>query len=530
MGIYSEVNSALTDLGVLPNLRHEVVKSRDTSSPQGAPRGAGGGQPNAPQPPAEPGDGWLGGGGRALNHHQQVYQDISSLQDQLAGTSAPSPMVMGGGDGGAGVAVGPNYTVSDLTAAINQIQMADWETAQQIPVKLTAGNQPQPRLIAQVTELLLHHLTKLLGGEEEPAFKAPDRKTIDLVGMMFEYMLNDDQLPDSVKALLSYLHTPFLKLAFADSDFFEQAEHPARQLLNRLAEAGTRWVARDGSSEYGVYGRIREAVERLLKDVSEDTRPFTEELLSFNTFVKRVELKIAMREKRATEQAKGEDRMQEVKEQVHRTIQDAIGKRDLPSAILMFLMQPWSDYMVFVLLRFGQESEQWQEANSVIEDLFWGLSLGEDEQQKIKWKAHYGTLAETIAKGFDCIGYDEGRRRKMTSAMDYVYELYLQGLAARPAPAEVRKRLEGNSERSKTGEEQAADLNDVQRQHLESLQQISFGTWFEMAEGRREKSGVVQPAHHAVPVCGPEWSPLWHAHRRRYCPHDGGGYNPYYRQ
>ncbi|MFO1388905.1 hypothetical protein [Cellvibrio sp.] len=28
-------------------------------------------------------------------------------------------------------------------------------------------------------------------------------------GMLFEYMLSDEHLPDSVKALLSYLHTPF---------------------------------------------------------------------------------------------------------------------------------------------------------------------------------------------------------------------------------------------------------------------------------------------------------------------------------
>ena len=34
---------------------------------------------------------------------------------------------------------------------------------------------------------------------------------IELVGNIFEYMLSDDQLPDAVKAVLSYLHTPFFK-------------------------------------------------------------------------------------------------------------------------------------------------------------------------------------------------------------------------------------------------------------------------------------------------------------------------------
>ena len=69
-------------------------------------------------------------------------------------------------------------------------------------------------------------------------------------------MLSDENLPDSVKALLSYMHTPFLKLAFGDPGF-ERPEHPARVLLNSLAEAGTRFVGNDGSVQYDMYQKLR---------------------------------------------------------------------------------------------------------------------------------------------------------------------------------------------------------------------------------------------------------------------------------
>ena len=42
---------------------------------------------------------------------------------------------------------------------------------------------------------------------------------IELVGMMFEYMLNDDEIPNVAKAELSRLHTPYLKVAIIDKPF-----------------------------------------------------------------------------------------------------------------------------------------------------------------------------------------------------------------------------------------------------------------------------------------------------------------------
>ena len=66
--------------------------------------------------------------------------------------------------------------------------------------------------------------------------------TVDLVGLIFRYMLDDVNLHDAVKSLLSHLHTPYLKLALMDQSFLNNYEHSARILLNQLAEVGSRWV------------------------------------------------------------------------------------------------------------------------------------------------------------------------------------------------------------------------------------------------------------------------------------------------
>ena len=69
------------------------------------------------------------------------------------------------------------------------------------------------------------------GALAEQATGNYDMQAIDLVGRIFEYVMRDDNLPDTVKAALSYLHTPFLELAFIDQSFDDE-QHPARVLLN----------------------------------------------------------------------------------------------------------------------------------------------------------------------------------------------------------------------------------------------------------------------------------------------------------
>ena len=60
--------------------------------------------------------------------------------------------------------------------------------------------------------------------------------------MLFEYMLNDPVLPAVAKALISHLHTPYLKVAIIDRRLLTDSNHDARQLLDSLVEAGSHWI------------------------------------------------------------------------------------------------------------------------------------------------------------------------------------------------------------------------------------------------------------------------------------------------
>ena len=94
-----------------------------------------------------------------------------------------------------------------------------------------------------------------------------------------------------------------------------------------------------------------------------------------SSYIKKGSAKVALLEKRAAEKARGEDALKQVKLRVNQEIKQRIEGVELPSALLLLLVQPWPDYMAFLLLRYGEKSEQWQQSLDLVDDLIWGLQL-----------------------------------------------------------------------------------------------------------------------------------------------------------
>lgn len=347
------------------------------------------------------------------------------------------------------------------------------------------GQQIIPLDISQVIQKLKEEISAENAGAEVPQ---NDMHTIDLVGMVFEYMLNDANLPDSIKALLSYLHTPFLKIAFIDPGFFEQADHPARVLLNSLAEAGSKWVGNDGTSQYDIYNKIKDIVNRVLKEFESDIKIITELLLEFKSYTKNIVRRQELMEKRATEKAQGEEKLREVKLKVNDEIRARTEKKELPSAVLLFLLQPWSDYLSFALLRYGEKSEKWVKAVALVDDVLWCIEPKTDPGDRSRQMELHSEIVAAISTGFETIGYDQEKGKKLIEALSSLIKLALQSKKAEPAPAPMRNKLERiAAEKAGTKESTEAKWTPEEAQMVESLKMIEFGTWFEFEGGRRLK-------------------------------------------
>ncbi len=490
--LYQQANAKLVELGVLPHLDYQVekAKSGDTGRFTGAePRKRL--QPDpAPQipvlqdvvttglhPVAAPSKDLPAG-----EYQSQLLDSISQLQQQLLAT-APQHRV-------ARPDQPLQYTERQLVEAAVQLQQFDQVMAADI---LAAASQIKPLDIARARDNLLQQLQQITHTEEAPPLGGDDVRTIELVGMLFEYILNDEQIPDCVKALLSYLHTPILKLAFTEADFFRHQEHPARLLLNAMADAGSQWVSNDGSCQFDMLEQIRKTVREILDSEELDTRKLAALLMTFNCYVQKVEMRIRLLEKRAMERARGEDRLIEVKQRVNLEIHKRIADRDIPSAMLLFLLQPWSDYMAHLLLRYGDDSEQWRQALGLVEDMLWGLELSGSAAEWRRWRQNYPWMESLVNKCFDVIGYDTDKALKLKRSIDRIYQLRERNLKPEAATEDIRKRLVQMSERRAGQRADMSHLSNQEKTIIEKLRLMEFGTWFEHNNGRREKVAWFNP-------------------------------------
>ncbi len=299
-----------------------------------------------------------------------------------------------------------------------------------------------------------------------------DGQVIEIVGLLFEYMLNDEQLPDSVKALLSYLHTPFLKIALIDKNFFEHPNHPARQLLNSLVAAGERWVEPSGKHKNDVFHHIKAVVERLLNEFNDDVRLFSELAFEFNHYLRQHSRRIRLAEQRATQAAQGENKLKEIRLKVDSYLRKKVDKLKLAPSIQTLLFEPWANYLSFNLLRFGSNSEQWRDAANQVDDILWYCQAYDPNHLPTVQRAQQlrKTLALKLQAGFDTVGYDSTQGKRLLEA------LHQQHLLAANSQSSLTPGV-ANIDEVDLGKRAKAALQADSI--LQQLRHTEFGTWFE---------------------------------------------------
>ncbi|WP_317930365.1 DUF1631 domain-containing protein [Halioxenophilus sp. WMMB6] len=386
-----------------------------------------------------------------------------------------------------GAAVGGAVGGRPMTVFSNQQLVGALQTMQDqiINIRQSATDILQPVNVAQVTEALTEELSK---ASKDGHVDADDMHIIELVGMLFDYMLSDDCLPDNIKALLSYLHTPYLKVAFLDAEFFEQSEHPARLLLNNLAEAGVRWVSNDGSSQFDIYDKIKATVSRVLEEFKDDVRLFAELLMDFSAYTKKVLRRQELMEKRAMEKVHGEEKLREVKIRVNNEIRKRTDGKELPSALLLLLLQPWSDYLAFILLRYGEKSDSWLRAIKVVDDVIWSVTPKASPDDRARQLEIQDELLDQLESGLETIGYDQAKGKKLIDAIAKVQRSAITKRNVEAAPPPMREKLEAMAAKKAGQSEVAAErISEEEARLVESLKMIEFGTWFEFEQGKRLK-------------------------------------------
>lgn len=394
----------------------------------------------------------------------QIQQELPA-QTSMGSLASPNSSRHSTADaesGGSGPIAVVSFKASELAAVISHLQQ---KQSQQFTSN-TEGVTADSELVVppDVERDLKQELRK---ESDDKSIEKTDLDTIELVGLLFKYMLNEEHLPDKAKTLISYLHTPFLKIGLLDPDFFASAKHPARVLLNRLVDAGIHWLDPEKAERNKVFTQMKVIIQRVLKEFDDDISLLENLAAEFSAFIEQHERRIKLAENRIRQSAKGEDRLKEIRIQVIEFLERKSDNIRLPKPVETLLFEPWASYLQFNLLRFGKQSQQWHDAVKVVDDLLWVI-MPKHSQKEIDQADHIQqSLPARLESGFDTIGYSKEKSVDLIKAIALCKRLSAADITDQKADA--RHHTKSNSE---------SNIPKRLKPYVDKLTHLDFGTWF----------------------------------------------------
>ena len=525
------INTYLSRNGVLPNLHYVPVRPR-SASPQaispdkrpkaadgaarGAPGGAGGaGGPGGTGGGTGGGQGGPGGAGGGQGGGRGAGAG-SAGGSGGAGGGGPSGMPGGamGGMGGmpgsqASGPVGQEGNASDdafqqmrhllagrrqllgklvggrpatvgATAPVTTEQVQDvlGKLQQKAGTTVMVNGKPAQRTITHLKQDLLAQLRQSTPDGKPPALAEEDGDAIDLVGMLFDHIMKDVRPNSPASALLAKLQVPLLRVAIQDKAFFTRQQHPARQMLNTIAETGAYWLSEEDADQQLV-GKMQSVVDRTVRDFDGDLGLFNNLLEDLSGHLQTVTRKAEVAEKRHVEAARGKEKLAMARERAASVVENLLKKQNLPRFTHTLLSQAWTDVMALTSLRQGEDSEAWKQHLEIAERLIsvaknpaGANSLTSEDAQGLRSEiqssltqvGYHAEEASAIAQRLvdPQAGVDDDSSASRT-------ELTMR-LKARARLGEDLQQAKKSKKPTLTAEEQM---------RVAQIRQLPFGTWFE---------------------------------------------------
>jgi len=320
-----------------------------------------------------------------------------------------------------------------------------------------------------------------------PAFNQTDEDLINLVAMLFEFILEDYNIAPQIQVLISRLQIPILKVVIKDNSFFSSNRHPARQLLNSLAKAGIGWSEAKNNNHDTLYDKIHEIVHKILNEFTGDVSLFDQLNKEFKQFINKEDRRSKLVEQRTKEAEEGliksRQAQKSVEESLHQLIINA--HHPIPDLVLETLNKGWSRVMFLAFLKDEQE-HQWLNTNKVAEDLIWCLQPLKAQKDRQHWITVAPKLLKDLRSGLEDVSYKTSEldttlvtiRTVLTNAFkNSSFEGSDEPARKVRSPINLQKKA---SQIEKSAVQKQMESKDSQlEEHLNDVDNIEIGTWLE---------------------------------------------------
>lgn len=314
--IYDTINYRLIEAGILPQIKVTAKKQESHQTPK---------------------------------HHEDQYYNMAPLDSQQPSYNNQQSQDLN--------QVIHSYIQNNLqgqvAANINQQKFYDrnqvLKSLSNLQLKFSQTNQ----LINfdLINNALISNINTGQGGVVTKQVNQVDEKTIEVIELLFNEILTDEAITNSVRTLILRLQIPIIKVSMLDQEFFNNPDHPARAFLNTLSFVGIGIT--DDDDEF--LSRIEIIIDTLLNEYEQDSISFQQALDSLNSLFDKetdtCQKKENHTQKRILQEHARKIVLQELQLYAHNMI---IDKKSEP-----LVLKLWPTRMYQQYIQHGKGSEQW---------------------------------------------------------------------------------------------------------------------------------------------------------------------------
>ena len=387
--LYDSINKRLIDADILPKIKLHVTKQQSSSAPSPAPTSdvADDAQQNNPDEdtPANTGDPNTGGnnisgfamtaapggnyqnpsrtsGGNRTNHHTAAPNSGSGgTEYQHYTIGMPASQVGNVLSNYIGAPFTPDPAGSpstDNAEFFPQSTTQNFGHQEIIQALSDIQNQPQfnqpdgERLDGEaIKQAVLEAIAKTSGGAVTKRINQIAEKTIDFIELIFDAIIDDKEISDTIKTLLLRLQIPIIKASMSDQKFFIYDDHPARVLLDTIADASV------GVTEHtdDIYKFLDKIIINILAEYDLSTEIFQVALDDLNAHIA---------EQDAITRAKEEEEQKQLlrkhaRATVLKSLRATTTGKTLPEEVHALILKRWPTLMFNHYLTNGKENDEW---------------------------------------------------------------------------------------------------------------------------------------------------------------------------
>lgn len=496
--LYEDINRHLVERGVLPELRHEIKRT------------GGDARAAAPVSGGAVGPGATGG---APASEEDVFATLQQLmlRGLPGGGSAAGPSALGAlGSLGAAAGVGPqSFNRGQFLQNLTFLQQGNGEL-----VAGGIGALNNTDLVSGAVNVIREIRSSGAAGQ----VGGVDGMIIDVVAMLFDYILDDADIPPAMKALIGRLQIPMLKVGMLDKSFFSRKSHAARRLLNRLAEAAVGW---NGEQDHALYRKVESIVQRVLVEFENEVGLFDTLLQEFETFLAEEQHKAEHHEAQSARLVQGKERLALAKQRVRIEVERRIRNPLVPKFVRQFLVSYWQNLLLVTCIKEGEDSIAWKRGLTTMDNLIWSLQPKRGAEERDRLVKMLPSLLRLLREGMELISMREEAfqaflvelstlhativnvvPRDSEAANDAGLGSMVDDPLAEPV-ADVEPVVEDKSVTSATihrlvtagdleieeitlGDEDETEATPVEDEFVEQARAIQQGTWVEFAQDNNE--------------------------------------------